>query len=59
MSKGSTPAYSILRLRGEQMDSLKKEDVYTVDDIYALPEEYSFGESVPVGIYEGFFIHVQ
>lgn len=69
------------------MNALKGEEIYTIDDIYALPdgeraagvreywvvdpdkemitvynfeidnmEEYSFGEDIPVGIYEDFAI---
>lgn len=74
---------------------MRKEEIYTVDDIYALPEgeraelidgkiyymappntkhqaivmvyrfekgtmeQYSFGEDVPVGIYEGFTIKIE
>lgn len=38
---------------GKKMGALKNEKKYGIDDIYALPDD------VPVGIYEGFHIHIR
>lgn len=31
-------AYNRIKNRGVRMDALRKEEIYTMDDIYALPE---------------------
>lgn len=44
------------------MNVVRKEEIYTIDDIYTLPEgqreEYAFGDIVPVGIFEDFSIKI-